>query len=104
MSGLDQSPMRLCSVLCSFAAADAFFTCRAAPSAVHRHSVADAAICCYHLQLLMLSSFVVAQPDALFVIIPALTLPTQLAAASYISMFVVGTVAAMGGYTAVIGE
>ena len=43
------------------------------------------------------------QPDALFVIVPALTLPTQLAATAYISMFVVGTVAAMGSYTAVIG-
>ena len=43
------------------------------------------------------------QPDALFVIIPALTLP-RWAAVSYISMFVIGTVAAMGGYTAVIGD
>lgn len=43
------------------------------------------------------------QPDALFVIVPALTLPSQLAAVAYISMFVVGTVAAMGSYTAVIG-
>jgi hypothetical protein len=42
------------------------------------------------------------QPDALFVIIPALTLP-RWAAVSYIFMFVIGTVAAMGGYTAVIG-
>ena len=44
------------------------------------------------------------QPDALFVIIPALTLPTKLAAAAYTLMFVFGTCAAMGGYTAVIGE
>jgi len=43
------------------------------------------------------------QPDALFVIIPALTLPTKLAAAAYCLMFVLGTVGAMGGYTAVIG-
>ena len=43
------------------------------------------------------------QPDALFVIVPALTLPTQLAATAYIFMFVLGTVAAMGGYTAIIG-
>ena len=43
------------------------------------------------------------QPDALFVIIPALTLPTKLAAAAYTLMFVFGTCAAMGGYTAVIG-
>ena len=44
------------------------------------------------------------QPDALFVIIPALTLPTKLAAAAYTLMFVFGTCAAMGGYTAVIGK
>jgi hypothetical protein len=43
------------------------------------------------------------QPDALFVIIPALALPTKLAAAAYILMFVVGTVAAMGAYAGVIG-
>lgn len=42
-------------------------------------------------------------PDALFVVIPALTLPTKLAAASYILMFVMGTIIAMGSYTAVIG-
>jgi hypothetical protein len=50
-----------------------------------------------------LSCDVPVQPDALFVIIPALTLP-RWAAVSYIFMFVIGTVAAMGGYTAVIGE
>lgn len=43
------------------------------------------------------------QPDALFVIIPALALPTKLAAVAYILMFVLGTVAAMGAYTGVIG-
>lgn len=43
------------------------------------------------------------QPDALFVIVPALALPTKLAAAAYIIMFVVGTVAAMGAYTGIIG-
>ena len=43
------------------------------------------------------------QPDALFVIVPALALPTKLAAAAYIIMFVFGTVAAMGAYTGVIG-
>ncbi len=43
------------------------------------------------------------QPDALFVIVPALALPTKLAAAAYIVTFVIGTVAAMGGYAAVIG-
>jgi hypothetical protein len=42
-------------------------------------------------------------PDALFVVIPALALPTKLAAIAYCSMFVFGTVAAMGGYTLVIG-
>lgn len=44
------------------------------------------------------------QPDALFVIIPALALPTKLAAAAYCFMFVLGTCAAMGSYTAVIGS
>ncbi len=44
------------------------------------------------------------QPDALFVIIPALALPTKVAAASYMTMFVMGTVLAMGSYTAFIGE
>jgi hypothetical protein len=43
------------------------------------------------------------QPDALFVVIPALALPTTLAAISFISMFVIGTVASMGGYTLLIG-
>lgn len=44
------------------------------------------------------------QPDALFVIVPALALPTRLAAAAYMGMFVAGTVAAMGSYAAFIGE
>ena len=44
------------------------------------------------------------QPDALFVIVPALALPTKAAAVAYILMFVFGTVAAMGSYTAFIGE
>ncbi len=43
------------------------------------------------------------QPDALFVVVPALALPTKLAATAYCLMFVIGTVAAMGGYTLVIG-
>ena len=43
------------------------------------------------------------QPDALFVIIPALALPTKLAATTYILMFVFGTVAAMGLYAGLIG-
>ena len=44
------------------------------------------------------------QPDALFVVIPALALPTKLAAAAYMAMFVMGTVMAMGSYTAFIGK
>ena len=36
-------------------------------------------------------------------VIPALALPTRLAALAYMATFVVGTMAAMGGYTAVIG-
>ena len=43
------------------------------------------------------------QPDALFVIVPALALPTRGAAVAYVLTFVVGTVAAMGGYAAAIG-
>ena len=43
------------------------------------------------------------QPDALFVVIPALALPSG-AALAYVATFVAGTVAAMGGYTAVIGS
>jgi hypothetical protein len=43
------------------------------------------------------------QPDALFVVVPALALPTKLAAIMYCLMFVIGTVTAMGGYTALIG-
>lgn len=43
------------------------------------------------------------QPDALFVVVPALALPTKAAAIAYCSMFVIGTVMAMGGYTLLIG-
>lgn len=43
------------------------------------------------------------QPDALFVVVPALALPTKAAAASYMLAFVVGTVGAMGSYAAAIG-
>lgn len=43
------------------------------------------------------------QPDALFVVIPALALPTKFAAISFISMFLIGTVVSMGGYTLLIG-
>eukprot|EP00803_Ostreobium_quekettii_P003276 evm.model.scf_647.4 EVM.evm.TU.scf_647.4 scf_647:51899-56617(+) len=42
-------------------------------------------------------------PDALFVVLPALALPTRLGASMYIGMFVVGTVLAMGGYSLAIG-
>lgn len=43
------------------------------------------------------------QPDSLFVIIPALALPSTLAAFTYCMMFVIGTVLAMGGYTLFLG-
>jgi hypothetical protein len=43
------------------------------------------------------------QPDALFVVIPALALPSKAAAFAYGIMFVLGTVLAMGGYTLFIG-
>eukprot|EP00798_Chlamydomonas_sp_ICE-L_P022735 gene22735-29900_t len=43
-------------------------------------------------------------PDALVVVIPALALPTQLASISYISMFVIGTVVSMGGYTLILSS
>ena len=43
------------------------------------------------------------QPDALFVVVPALALPTKAAAASYMAAFVVGTVGAMASYAAAIG-
>ena len=43
------------------------------------------------------------QPDALFVVIPALALPTTFATISYITMFLIGTVVSMGGYTLLIG-
>ena len=43
------------------------------------------------------------QPDALFVVVPALALPTKAAAAAYMAAFVLGTVGAMGSYAAAIG-
>lgn len=43
------------------------------------------------------------QPDSLFLVVPALALPTKLAAFAYISMFVIGTIVAMGGYSLAIG-
>ena len=42
-------------------------------------------------------------PDTLLILIPALALPSKLAAAAYITMFVLGTVVAMSGYTFAIG-
>ncbi|KAI5073153.1 hypothetical protein GOP47_0011166 [Adiantum capillus-veneris] len=44
------------------------------------------------------------QPDALIVILPALALPSRLAGAAYLGMFLLGTVVAMGSYTAFIGS
>jgi len=41
-------------------------------------------------------------PDALLLCLPALTLPTNLAAVSYLAAFAAGTLTAMGGYTAAI--
>lgn len=43
------------------------------------------------------------QPDSLVMVLPSLALPTRLAAATYITMFVFGTVVAMGGYSLAIG-
>ncbi|CAI9104800.1 OLC1v1003563C1 [Oldenlandia corymbosa var. corymbosa] len=44
------------------------------------------------------------QPDALIVILPALALPSRLAGAAFLFMFLVGTVIAMGSYTVLIGS
>ncbi|EPS61103.1 hypothetical protein M569_13699, partial [Genlisea aurea] len=44
------------------------------------------------------------QPDALMMILPALALPSRLAGAAFLVMFLVGTVFAMGSYTAFIGS
>ncbi|CAL5205706.1 unnamed protein product [Lathyrus oleraceus] len=44
------------------------------------------------------------QPDALMMVLPALALPSRLAGAAYLAMFLVGTVVAMGGYTVFIGS
>lgn len=43
------------------------------------------------------------QPDAFFVIIPALALPTKAAVLAFVFMFVAGTILAMGSYTGLIG-
>lgn len=44
------------------------------------------------------------QPDALMMILPALALPSRLAGAAFLIMFLVGTVIAMGSYTVLIGS
>ncbi|EPS65923.1 hypothetical protein M569_08854 [Genlisea aurea] len=44
------------------------------------------------------------QPDALMMILPALGLPSRLAGASFLVMFLVGTVVAMGSYTVLLGS
>ncbi|KAG9442745.1 hypothetical protein H6P81_018599 [Aristolochia fimbriata] len=44
------------------------------------------------------------QPDALMMVLPALALPSRLAGAAFLCMFLVGTVVAMGSYTVFIGS
>lgn len=44
------------------------------------------------------------QPDALMMIFPALALPSRVAGAVFLFMFLVGTVIAMGSYTVFIGS
>lgn len=44
------------------------------------------------------------QPDALMMILPALALPSRLAGAAFLGMFLVGTVVSMGSYTVFIGS
>ncbi|GAB4838536.1 Chloroplast protein FOR GROWTH AND FERTILITY 2 [Ancistrocladus abbreviatus] len=44
------------------------------------------------------------QPDALMMVLPALALPSRLAGAAFLGMFLLGTVVAMGGYTVFIGS
>ncbi|KAI4367720.1 hypothetical protein MLD38_023428 [Melastoma candidum] len=44
------------------------------------------------------------QPDALMMVLPALALPSRLAGAAFLVMFLVGTVVAMGTYTVFIGS
>ncbi|GBG72294.1 hypothetical protein CBR_g11222 [Chara braunii] len=43
------------------------------------------------------------QPDALLMVLPALALPSKVAGAAFLMMFLIGTIAAMGSYTAFIG-
>ncbi|KAK7277411.1 hypothetical protein RIF29_18563 [Crotalaria pallida] len=44
------------------------------------------------------------QPDALMMVLPALALPSHLAGAAFLIMFLIGTVVAMGSYTVFIGS
>lgn len=44
------------------------------------------------------------QPDALMMILPALALPSRVAGAAFLIMFLVGTVVAMGSYTVFLGS
>ncbi|XVF00866.1 hypothetical protein REPUB_Repub04eG0038800 [Reevesia pubescens] len=44
------------------------------------------------------------QPDALMMVLPALALPSRLAGAAFLVMFLIGTVVAMGSYTVFIGS
>eukprot|EP00250_Pteridium_aquilinum_P004755 c14954_g1_i1 orf=478-1587(-) len=44
------------------------------------------------------------QPDALIMILPALALPSRFAGAAFLSMFLLGTILSMSGYTAFIGS
>ncbi|KAE8724715.1 Glycerate dehydrogenase isoform 1 [Hibiscus syriacus] len=44
------------------------------------------------------------QPDALMMVLPALTLPSRLDGAAFLIMFLLGTVVAMGSYTVFIGS
>ncbi|KAK1296227.1 hypothetical protein QJS10_CPB15g00406 [Acorus calamus] len=44
------------------------------------------------------------QPDALMMVLPALALPSRIAGAAFLGMFLLGTVFAMGSYTVFIGS
>ncbi|XVF67947.1 hypothetical protein PTKIN_Ptkin10aG0162900 [Pterospermum kingtungense] len=44
------------------------------------------------------------QPDALMMVLPALALPSRIAGAAFLIMFLLGTVVAMGSYTVFIGS
>jgi sulfite exporter TauE/SafE len=44
------------------------------------------------------------QPDSLIMVLPALALPSRLAGAAFLVMFLVGTVLSMGSYTVFIGS